>query len=255
MANNFSASAYENICKEILINNYQILTFEQLFQSQLDHDYQFCILRHDVDRFAKNSLNIAKIENNLGIKSTYYFRTTKSSFNKKVIQTIKNLGHEIGYHYEDFAVSSGNYNNAIERYEKNLNRFKELGIDIKTISMHGSPGRKHSSYKLWDKYNYKIKEIIGDANLDVNFNDIYYITDTGRSWANENNLRDYAEGSLVHSISNNIDLIKFIKNNNNSLILQNHPERWISNIFEFSRSYSLDFLTNNLKKIYKRIYH
>ena len=50
--------------------------------------------------------------------------------------------------------------------------------------MHGSPGRKHSSYKLWDKYNYKIKEIIGDANLDVNFNDIYYITDTGRSWAN-----------------------------------------------------------------------
>ena len=68
MTNNFSASAYENICKEILINNYQILTFEQLFQSQLDNNYQFCILRHDVDRFAKNFLNIAKIENNLGIK-------------------------------------------------------------------------------------------------------------------------------------------------------------------------------------------
>ncbi len=255
MINKFSTLNYETICKEILRNNYKILTFEEKFQSFSNFKDKFCILRHDVDRFANNSLNIAEIENNLGIKSTYYFRTTKSSFNKRVIEAIKDLGHEIGYHYEDFAISSGNYDKAINRYEENLNKFKQLGIEIKTISMHGSPGRKHSSFKLWDKYNYKVQEVIGDANLDIDFKDIYYLTDTGRNWANENNLRDYGEGSLTHLISTNSELVNFIKNNNKSLILQTHPERWSSNSFELSRSYSLDLLTNSLKKIYKRIYH
>jgi len=66
-----------------------------------DQPYALCILRHDVDREPGNSLATAKIESELGIKSTYYFRIVPESFDEKIIKKIAGLGHEIGYHYEE----------------------------------------------------------------------------------------------------------------------------------------------------------
>ena len=48
-----------------------------------------------------NSLRTARIESELGIKGTYYFRMIPESFDDRVIKQIYDLGHEIGYHYED----------------------------------------------------------------------------------------------------------------------------------------------------------
>lgn len=60
-----------------------------------------CVLRHDVDRLPENSLVTAKIEAELGIKGTYYFRIVPESFDERIIKDIAALGHEIGYHYEE----------------------------------------------------------------------------------------------------------------------------------------------------------
>ena len=71
------------------------------------------IMRHDVDKKPYNALRIAKIENELGIESTFYFRTTKEVFIPEIISEISNLGHEVGYHYEVLCKSEGNYDVAI----------------------------------------------------------------------------------------------------------------------------------------------
>ena len=53
-----------------------------------------------------NSLRTAQLENELGIRGTYYFRIVPESFDDKVIKQIYDLGHEIGYHYEDVSLTA-----------------------------------------------------------------------------------------------------------------------------------------------------
>ena len=45
-------------------------------------------LRHDVDRLPQNALQTAKIENELGIKASYYFRAVPESWDEKIIKEI-----------------------------------------------------------------------------------------------------------------------------------------------------------------------
>ncbi len=52
--------------------------------------------------------------------------------------------------------------------------------------MHGSPLSKYDNEKIWEKYNYRDYDIIADCNLDIDFNEVFYITDTERSWNNSN---------------------------------------------------------------------
>ena len=46
------------------------------------------VLRHDVDERPVNSLKISRIENELGIRATYYFRIVQISNNPSVIHEI-----------------------------------------------------------------------------------------------------------------------------------------------------------------------
>jgi len=69
--------------------------------SLITHHSSLVILRHDVDRLPENSLRTAKIEHDLGIRGSYYFRIVQESFDEEVIKKIAALGHEVGYHYED----------------------------------------------------------------------------------------------------------------------------------------------------------
>jgi|ERR1035437_5345325 hypothetical protein len=51
--------------------------------------------------------------------------------------------------------------------------------------MHGSPLSKYDSKDLWKKYNYRDYKIIGEPYFDVDFNKVFYLTDTGRRWDGE----------------------------------------------------------------------
>ena len=75
-------------------------TYKLLLSALLDHNYSFqpfvdflrnpkprsVILRHDVDARKMNSLRIAMMENELGIRGTYYFRIVPESFDDKIIK-------------------------------------------------------------------------------------------------------------------------------------------------------------------------
>jgi hypothetical protein len=56
------------------------------------------ILRHDVDQCPASAARMAAIESELGICSTWYFRWRTAQ--PKVIQAIREGGHEVGLHYE-----------------------------------------------------------------------------------------------------------------------------------------------------------
>lgn len=44
---------------------------------------------------------MAELEKEFGIKGTYYFRIVPESFDESIIKQIEEMGHEIGYHYEE----------------------------------------------------------------------------------------------------------------------------------------------------------
>ena len=51
--------------------------------------------------------------------------------------------------------------------------------------MHDSPLSKYDNRLLWKYYNYRDYGIIGEPYFDIDFNDVFYLTDTGRRWDGE----------------------------------------------------------------------
>ncbi len=95
-------------------------------------------LRHDVDRLPANALRMAELEHSLGIRASYYFRVAPESWDDEIMRRIAELGHDLGYHYENLSLCRGNYESAIKNFELDLKRFREIS-PVKTICMHGSP--------------------------------------------------------------------------------------------------------------------
>jgi len=75
-----------------------------------------------------------------------------------------------------------------------LRRLREF-YPVKTICMHGSPLSKYDNKLLWDKYDYRDYGITAEPNFDVDFDEVLYLTDTGRRWDGDRvSVRDKVKG-------------------------------------------------------------
>jgi len=73
------------------------------------------------------------------------------------------------------------YSEAFRDFKENLEKLRKL-YPVKTICMQGSPLSKWDNWDLWKKYDYRDFGIIGEPYFDVDFNEVFYLTDTGRRW-------------------------------------------------------------------------
>ncbi len=55
-------------------------------------------------------------------------------------------------------------------------------MPVSTVCMHGSPLSRVSNLDLWKKYDYRGLGIIAEPYLDIDFDEVFYLTDTGRRW-------------------------------------------------------------------------
>jgi len=229
------------------------------------------IMRHDVDRKPENALKMAKLEAEMEIKATYFFRMISHTFKPGIIRKITELGHEIGYHYENLSeiASRGNFHKsekrkvksekllfklAIEDFEKNLEKLREL-YPVKSISMHGSPLSKWDSRLLWDKYEYKNYGITSEPYFDIDFNEVLYITDAGRSWSNENiNRRDKVNTKYNFNFNHTNEIIKAFNNDKlpDKIMINIHPEHWAESTVEWYKVWCIRKLKNTIKKVFLR---
>ena len=207
----FTLKKYEELLKVIIQNRIPVFTIEQWIATQ---PKQGIVLRHDVDRKAKNALAVAKLEHKYSIKSTFYFRITKNSFKPDIIEEIAGLGHEIGYHYEDLSLAGGDYDKAIKLFQVHLKMFEPFA-KVMTIAMHGRPLSKYDNRDLWKKFDFRNFGLIGEAFLSIDYSDMYYFTDTGRNWdVSKSNLRDKVLCKVPEEIVKSTDhLIMLIINN------------------------------------------
>jgi hypothetical protein len=205
----------------------------------------------------------------MGIKGTYYFRVLPQSYDETVIEQIANLGHEIGYHYEDVDLISQKskakgqklsnielVDSAWESFKKNLAKMRRVA-EVKTICMHGSPRFKYDNKLLWDKYDYRELGIIGEPYLDIDFNEVFYLTDTGRRWDGYKvSIRDkitkyqkkWEEQGLVFHTTQ--DIINTVEENKlpDQIMMTFHPQRWTNNPFLWSK----ELIVQNTKNLVKK---
>ena len=113
----FTQKIYKELLETLKADGYAFQTFEDFVQHP---SKKVVVLRHDVDKLPQNGVDLATIENSLGLPASYYYRIVKESNVPKLIEEVRELGHEIGYHYEDLTLAKGDKKKALEMWEKNL---------------------------------------------------------------------------------------------------------------------------------------
>lgn len=226
----FTLDKYRQLCVEIQSAGYRSITIEQ-YAVGMPHR-KAVMLRHDVDSWPRNALDMAYLEHSLGIISTYYFRRSPLSENREVINDISSLGHEIGYHYEDLATHRGNFRRALQSFKDNLEHFRSF-YPVRTAVMHGRPLSKWDSKDLWKQNSYKELGIVCEPYLDIDFQRIAYLTDTGNCWNGEKySVRDHVTSKYSYNIHTTDELIEQIRKNSfpDFFMLNIHPARWNNNL-------------------------
>lgn len=242
----FTFDIFKDLLTEFIKFDYTIQSVENYF---LNPQIRSLILRHDIDRYPLNALKIAKLEHSLGIKATYFFRIIPFVYKEDIIKQILDLEHEVSYHYEDLSLMKGNYEEAIKHFEFHLNRFRKLA-PAKTICRHGSPLSKWDNKKLWEKYNYRDFGIICDTEHDIDFNDVFYISDNGMAWnKTSTSVRDKVETHFNIPINNTKHLIQLIKNNKlpDKIMLNAHPDTFFDFGFRWMVNYAFIKSKNVIK--------
>lgn len=256
----FTLRKYRELLVTFKQQGYCFVTFGQYCWCKLQNemvDEKFIVLRHDVDLLPQNSYATAQIEHEMGIRACYYFRVVKASNQPEYIRAIAALGHEIGYHYEDMAICNGNVEQAYSHFQEQLQYFRQF-YPVRTICMHGAPTSKWDGRELWKTYDYRTLDIIGEPYFDVDFSDVFYLTDTGRCWDGFNvSIRDkiptyqdqWTEQGLVYHTTD--DLIHALNRGQlpKHIMITTHPQRWTDNIMAWSK----ELLLQSLKNIVKRL--
>lgn len=175
----FTSTTYKELLIGLKRAAYIFTTFEGYLQGK-HYDKQI-ILRHDVERHYGHALSMAKMQYDLDIKGTYFFRILPKHFKADIVKQIADMGHEVAYHYDDLTACKGDKNKAIERFLKHLEMLRAIA-PVSTICMDGSPRSPYDNKDLWKVADYRDYGIIGEPYFDMDFNDFFYLTETGRRW-------------------------------------------------------------------------
>jgi len=254
----FTFKTYKRLITGLIFQGYEFQTFSEFAGKPVK---QAVIIRHDVDRKPGNALKMAQLEKQVGINGTYYFRALPGSFDKKVIEQIAGMGHEIGYHYENLSTVARRkeyrkretaadnrdpkdrnrkflYKSALNDFKKNLEMFRKL-VPIKTICMHGSPLSRFDNRDLWKVYDYRDFGIECEPYFDLDFSEVFYLTDTGRRWDGDHvNVRDRVNQTDKKRpvYRTTWDIIDAVTAGTFPLrvMITIHPQRWSDNSFDWA---------------------
>lgn len=183
-------------------SGYSFLRVDEFASGMTVPERKVVILRHDVDRNPAMSLDVAYLEQKLGIRGTYYFRTIPETLDESIIRQVHAMGHETGYHYEDLSLVTRSAGYSRQRFRNtgsdetkeaemvaaafgsfchNLKRIREI-VPVNTVCMHGSPASRYDSRLLWKYFDYQELGIIAEPYFDISLDSMLYLTDTGRRW-------------------------------------------------------------------------
>lgn len=228
MKRDFTLEIYRKLLDALKQAGYSFQTFQQYLDAPKE---RVILLRHDVDDRKLHSLEFARIQQEKGIVGSYYFRMVPQSYDETVIRAIYDLGHEVGYHYEDMDFARGDAQKAIRLFEEHLAKLRQV-VPVHTICMHGSPRSPYDNKDVWKSYNYRDYGINGEPYFDIDFSKVFYLTDTGRRWDGGSvSVRDKVEDHFGLKFHSTEDIIQAIEKQDfpDQVMINFHPQRWTDN--------------------------
>lgn len=275
----FTITTYKALLNAFLTNGYKFLTVSEYITSNFTTSEPIIMLRHDVEAKYENALLLAKLQSVEGVNGTYYFRLFPEKKNEQIIRQIASMGHEIGYHYDDLSHCKGDRQQAIKRFEQHLAWLRQIA-PVTSITMEGAPMSKYDNRDLWSKStllttpftthnsqltthnsqltpHYSDFGITSEPYFDLDFDRLFYLTDTARRWdgwkySRRDKLKQQsvwnAKGWKYH---HSIDIIRALNSNTfpSQLMMTYHPQRWAVN----RTQWAAEFIGQNLKNIIKRL--
>ena len=169
----FSYDKYKEILLDFKLNKYNFVSF--LNADKLENE-KYVYLRHDVDMNLKKSLDLARIEHELGVTSTWYVMPNNKLYNLmdkesiEIINELSQMGHTVGLHID---ASGYDTKEELEKDIIDMYEFYSKYMPIsKTISFHVP------NEKILDS-DIKIDGFI-NAYEDRFYNGLTYVSDSNR---------------------------------------------------------------------------
>ena len=211
--NKFSFKYYKKMLKKAISSGFVISSFEKFDNKKK----KTIILRHDIDYSLKGITEFAKIENDLGVTSTYFFRVHSPNYNPfsqdcyNVFNYLKKLNHEIGLHFDSSYFSKIFKLDPISVFKKERIVLETIiGRKIKSISEH------YDLYcnifnieKLENQIDVKKLKVKNYAYDKKFIHDMKYISDSNGNWR---------DGDIVNNL------------NFKRLQVLTHPELWFDSV-------------------------
>ena len=244
----FSNTIYEKLLQTIVREGYRTVTVEEYIRNKPCNE-KIVMLRHDIDARPKHAVVFARLQHKYGLRGSYYWRVVPQSFDEDAIREVVDLGHELGYHYEDLTLCKGNVEQAIRHFSEKLTMFRRY-YPVSTICMHGSPATKWDNKDVWRSHSYRDYDILGEPYFDINFQEVAYLTDTGRMWDGHRfSVRDKVDSRFEFNIHSTADLIRSFQQGvlPEQVMLTFHPQRWTSDTLLWGRELVVQSVKNQVK--------
>ncbi|MCC7483948.1 MAG: hypothetical protein IT529_03070 [Burkholderiales bacterium] len=249
MSLDFTLDAYRALVRSLGEAGYRFHTFSAQRAARGALASPHALLRHDVDRLPRRAHAMARLEHEEGVAATYFFRTRGALFQPELIASVRDLGHEIGYHYECLADTGGDLEAAWRLFRSELARFAPVA-PVAAIAMHGRPLSRWDSRELWSRYDYREAGVALEAYLDIDWSRYAYFTDTGRRWDGARNVRDFPPGLPREPrwrARRTGELLAVIRRERPDMVLSAHPERWAGSFAGWLQAWSTDAAANTVK--------
>ena len=144
----FTRAGYAQMLADALEVGYRFIAFDDPARAV---EEPVCLLRHDVDADPGAALDLAQIEADLGVRSTYFMMLRSPLYNvlgranTTIVREILSLGHWLGLHF-DVSFMPGDDRNAEEWGQLERRVLAEsFNTDVNAVSYH-QPG--HSPWPL-----------------------------------------------------------------------------------------------------------
>lgn len=134
----FTMNAYVQLLELLKNKGYHFCFYEEC-----DNYEKTVILRHDIDFTIDKALEMAKIEKQLGVKSTYFVLLTTDFYNifskqsYEKLKEILSLGHDIGLHFDERRYDLKTMKDMEQHLEMESKIIEKLlNNKVKAVSMH-----------------------------------------------------------------------------------------------------------------------
>jgi hypothetical protein len=228
MTRDFTLEKYDALCRAVAASGRPCLPIVEYLETPAERrPPRFVLLRHDVEVDPPHAVHMAEIEARHSLRATYLFRTPGVFRHLALLPRLRELGHDVGYHYETLARTRGDVAGALERFAEDLRRLREH-VPVQVASMHGSPLSRWDNRAIWERARPADFGLAGEVYRDIDYAEVAYYSDTGRTWhPTRHNLRDHV-GHVPPDVVDTTDgLIALVASARAPrLCLLAHPDRW-----------------------------